>query len=396
VRVLVIAPHPFYEERGTPIAVRAVLESLSELGHELHVLTYHIGQDVQIPNCHVHRIPTIPGVADVPPGLSFKKLLCDAVLSAKCLKLVREMDFDLVHAMEEAVFLAMIIKKLRGTPYVYDMDSALALQAVEKWPLLKAFRPTMIRLERLAIRDSFAVLAVCRLLEERALAAAPGTLVERLEDMSTLPKGTPPTEDLRGELGFSGPIVLYVGNLETYQGIDLLLSGFGQVVNQLPEVHLVVIGGRPDHIRHYSKRARQLGIDQQTHFVGPKPHALLKGYLVQADVLASPRVSGINTPMKIYSYLDSGTPVLATRLPTHTQVLDDEIAFLAEPTPEGLAEGLLSAFSDQARRSKIAAEARARVRDEYSREAFHRKLGRFYARLQEELGEAASGELRTS
>jgi glycosyltransferase involved in cell wall biosynthesis len=279
---------------------------------------------------------------------------------------------------------------MRGTPYVYDMDSALALQALEKWPPLKVFRPLMIWLERLAIRDSFAVLAVCRLLEERALAAAPGTLVERLEDMSTLPHTMPPTEDLRGELGFSGPIVLYVGNLERYQGIDLLLSAFGQIVNQLSDVHLVLIGGRSEHIRHYSKRARQLGIDQRTHFVGPKPHALLKGYLVQADVLASPRISGINTPMKIYSYLDSGTPVLATRLPTHTQVLDDEIAFLAEPTAEGLAESLLSVFSDEDRRSKIAAEARVRVRDEYSREAFQRKLGRFYARLQEELGEAAT------
>ncbi len=389
-RVLVIAPHPFFEERGTPIAVRAVLETLSELGHELHVLTYHIGQDLQVPNCHVHRIPRIPGVSEVPPGLSFKKLLCDAVLSAKCLKLVRQIDFDLIHAMEEAAFLAMIVKRMRGTPYVYDMDSALALQALEKWPPLKVFRPLMIWLERLAIRDSFAVLAVCRLLEERALAAAPGTLVERLEDMSTLPHTMPPTEDLRGELGFSGPIVLYVGNLERYQGIDLLLSAFGQIVNQLSDVHLVVIGGRSEHIRHYSKRAQQLGIDQRTHFVGPKPHALLKGYLVQADVLASPRISGINTPMKIYSYLDSGTPVLATRLPTHTQVLDDEIAFLAEPTAEGLAESLLSVFSDEDRRSKIAAEARVRVRDEYSREAFQRKLGRFYARLQEELGEAAT------
>ncbi|MEJ2340429.1 MAG: glycosyltransferase, partial [Gemmatimonadales bacterium] len=122
----------------------------------------------------------------------------------------------------------------------------------------------------------------------------------------------------------------------------------------------------------------------------PKPHALLKGYLVQADVLASPRVSGINTPMKIYSYLDSGTPVLATRLPTHTQVLDDEVAFLAEPTAEGLAEGLLSVFSDQDRRSRMAADARARVRDEYSREAFHRKLGRFYALLEKKLREAAA------
>jgi glycosyltransferase involved in cell wall biosynthesis len=391
VRILVIAPHPFFEERGTPIAVRAVLESLSKLGHEVHVLTYHVGEDVRLPNCHVHRIRRIPGVESVPPGLSFKKLVCDAVLSAKCRRLVNQYDFDLIHAMEEAAFLAMIVKKLRGTPYVYDMDSALAPQAVEKWPPLKVLHPLMIRLERLAIRDSFAVLAVCRLLEERALEVAPGTLVARLEDMSTLPPTTPQTEDLREELGFSGPIVLYVGNLEAYQGIDLLLDGFGKVVDKLPDVHLVVIGGRSDHIRLYEKRARQLGIGERTHFVGPKPHALLKGYLVQADVLASPRASGINTPMKIYSYLDSGRPVLATRLPTHTQVLDDDIAFLAEPTAEGFGESLLSAFSDQARRSKMAADARDRVRDEYSREAFHRRLSRFYALLEEKLRGAATG-----
>ena len=53
-------------------------------------------------------------------------------------------------------------------------------------------------------------------------------------------------------------------------------------------------------------------------------------------MLVSPRLKGLNTPMKIYSYLDSGSAVLATRLRTHTQVLDDGIAYLVEPEPVAL------------------------------------------------------------
>ena len=56
--------------------------------------------------------------------------------------------------------------------------------------------------------------------------------------------------------------------------------------------------------------------------------------LGEADVLVSPRLKGLNTPMKIYSYLDSGTAVLATRLRTHTQVLDDRTAYLVDPVSE--------------------------------------------------------------
>ena len=58
--------------------------------------------------------------------------------------------------------------------------------------------------------------------------------------------------------------------------------------------------------------------------------------LLAADVLVSPRLKGLNTPMKIYSYLDSGSAVLATRLRTHTQVLDDGTGpNLLEPAHRG-------------------------------------------------------------
>jgi glycosyltransferase involved in cell wall biosynthesis len=62
-------------------------------------------------------------------------------------------------------------------------------------------------------------------------------------------------------------------------------------------------------------------------------------------VLVSPRCRGENTPFKIYTYLASGRPLVATRIPTHTQLLDDTLAWLVEPTPEGLAFGIREALA---------------------------------------------------
>jgi glycosyltransferase involved in cell wall biosynthesis len=99
-------------------------------------------------------------------------------------------------------------------------------------------------------------------------------------------------------------------------------------------------------------------------------------------VLVSPRLKGLNTPMKIYSYLDSGTVVLATRLRTHTQVLDDRTAYLVAPDPEALGHGLAHLFSDPSLRSRLAREAKAYVQQEFTPEAAQRKLGTFYTMIE--------------
>ena len=82
--ILVLSPQPFFQARGTPIAVRLVLEFLSSRGHRVDVLTYHEGSDVEIPNCRILRIPRIPGVRNIRPGFSFKKILCDLVMLVSC------------------------------------------------------------------------------------------------------------------------------------------------------------------------------------------------------------------------------------------------------------------------------------------------------------------------
>jgi glycosyltransferase involved in cell wall biosynthesis len=383
VKILLLAPHPFYQARGTPIAVKLVLEFLSERGHSVDVLTYAEGADVQIPNCTVHRIRRVPGVRNIRAGFSFKKIVCDTLMVLACVGLMRRTRYDLVHAVEESAFIASGMGRLSGVPYVYDMDSSLAEQMVETYPSLGLFFPAFRRMEALAIRRSIGVLTVCAALEDIALAHDPGKPVGRVEDTTLLSDEWP---DGRSEAVLpetdGGPVAMYVGNLEPYQGIDLLLEGFRRALIEVPEAKLVIVGGRERDIVRYRARAEGLGIAPSVVFTGPRPLSLLTGLLRQADVVVSPRLKGLNTPMKIYSYLDSGSAVLATRLRTHTQVLDDRMAYLVDPEPVALGRGLVELLRDPELRTRLATNAKEYVQREHTPQAARRKLDAFYSAME--------------
>ena len=387
-KILVLAPHPFFQARGTPLAVKTVLEFLSDRGHHVDVLTFHEGENVDIPNCRIHRIARPFWVSNVRPGFSMKKVVCDVFMFAKCLRMMRAQRYDLIHAVEESAFIAAAMQRLSGIPYVYDMDSSLAEQLVEAYPALQFAFSTLRRFEALAVRQSMGVLTVCAALEDVAQGHAPGKPVGRVEDTTLLPgagqsangQGADPL--LSQGVSTTDPVAMYVGNLERYQGIGLLLDGFRRALDRVPGARLVIVGGLAGDIEHYRKRAQLLGIGSQVHFLGPRPITALKALLQRADVLVSPRLKGLNTPMKIYSYLDSGTAVLATRLPTHTQVLDDRMAYLVSPDPEALGDGLAGLLTDPGLRSRLATEAKAYVQQEFTPEAAHRKLSSFYTMME--------------
>ncbi len=382
-KILLLAPHPFYQARGTPIAVKAVLEFLSERGHSVDVLTYSEGADVEIPNCKVYRTLKLPGLRNIRAGFSLKKIVCDVLMVAACTGMMRRTRYDLVHAVEESAFIATAMRTLSGVPYVYDMDSSLAAQMVETYPSLGFCSPALRRMEAMAIRRSIGVLTVCAALEDIALAHDPGKPVGRVEDTTLLPEGEPADRDGRPLPGADGgPVAMYVGNLESYQGIDLLLEGFRHTLSSVPDAKLLIVGGREDDIARYRARTDRLGIVSSVVFMGPRPIRLLPGLLQQADVLVSPRLKGLNTPMKIYSYLDSGSAVLATRLRTHTQVLDDDVAYLVEPEPAALGQGLADLLRDPALRTRLATSAKAYVQREHTPQAARRKLDAFYTTME--------------
>ncbi len=396
-RILLLAPHPFFQARGTPLAERALIVELTAAGHQVDVLTFPEGDDPAIPGCRVLRLPAIPGLRGLRPGFSGKKLALDVVMLGALLKLVRRRRYDLVHAVEESAFLALAVGRLFGVPYVYDMDSSLAEQMIERFPALGRLGPLFAACERRAVRGSSGVLAVCRALEDKARGYAPEALIARLEDASLVEAaesapaggaaaaaGAPP-ERLRDlaaagdPASIAGPIALYVGNLEAYQGIDLLLDAFRLAVDRVPAARLVVIGGEAAAIERYRSRCRAAGLAGSVVFAGPRPVERLGFYLRQADVLVSPRLLGTNTPMKVYSYLASGRPVVATRLPTHTQVLTDEVACLVDPEPVAFALGLVRLFEDPAEGERLGAAARRLAAREHSAEAYRARLLAFYA-----------------
>jgi glycosyltransferase involved in cell wall biosynthesis len=387
-RILVLAPHPFFQARGTPLAVKRVLEFLSSRGHQLDLLTFHEGEDVDIPNCRIHRIARPLWIRNIRPGFSLKKVVCDVLMFTKCLGMVRRNHYDLIHAVEESAFIAAAMQRIVGIPYVYDMDSSLAEQLVDAYPGLQFAFNTLRKCEAVAVRHSLGVLTVCAALEDVAHGHAPDKPIGRVEDTTLLGANQAYTRNGQGDSilpsGVDGtsPVVMYVGNLEHYQGIGLLLEGFRHALIRVPNAHLVIVGGIEEDIAHYGRRAIQLGIGSRVHFLGQRPVSELDRLFRQADVLVSPRLKGLNTPMKIYSYLDSGTAVLATRLRTHTQVLDDHTAYLVEPDPESLGDGLAELLSNPVLREHLASHAKAYVQREFTPEAAHRKLGSFYMMME--------------
>ena len=379
-KILLLAPHPFFQQRGTPIAEKMVIETLAGQGHEIDVLTYAEGEEVEIPGCRIRRIPRLPFVRGIQPGFSLKKLASDAVMLMAALNMARRGRYDLIHAVEESAFMALAARRLFGIPYVYDMDSGLARQMMDKYRFLRRLRRPLEGFEKAAVRGSVATLAVCKSLEDQARACWPEGLIARIEDVSLLERGGADVDGVP-----EGPVVMYVGNLQRYQGIDLLLDSFRRVLREVPEAKLVVIGGDDESLRRYKALAADLG--ESVRFLGPRPVEELGPHLRRATVLVSPRIHGENTPMKVYSYLDSGRPVLATRLPTHTQVLTDDIACLADPEPEAMGGALAGLLRDAVLRERLARSAREFAQRELTREAFERKLLRFYDSVEERIRE---------
>jgi glycosyltransferase involved in cell wall biosynthesis len=399
-RVLVLAPQPFYQERGTPIAVRLAVETLAKKFArstmpsvpQIDLLVYNEGSDIEIAGVRLMRVKTPHWLSGVRPGISLKKVACDVLFTVHTLGLLwrtRKNRYDVIHAVEESVFIAWLAKKIFGIPYVYDMDSSLALQLTEKWWWCKPALQLLQYLEAVAIRGSTSVAPVCDALHAIALRCGSASTI-MLRDVSLLPTSCQSTVDRSILFGAAIPederVILYVGNLEAYQGIDLLLESFARICRDEGNARLVIVGGPQEAINRYSQKASQLGCSDRVLFTGPRPVHELPKLLLAADILVSPRIKGNNTPMKIYSYLHSGTALLATDLPTHHQVVTTSIAMLAKPAPEPFGDALRLLLRDDELRKRLGAAAKRTAEQLYTVEAFESQLGALYDTVAARIG----------
>ncbi len=384
--ILMIAPEPFFEPRGTPFSEFHRIRALTTLGHTVDLATYPFGKDVAMPGLTIHRAMRPPFVRRVKIGPSWAKVPLDLTLAAKALRLALTRRYDAVHSHEEGGAIGVVLSWALRVPHLYDMHSSLPQQVSNFGYRRGSWLARVLGwVERLMIRRSRVVIVICQDLETTVRAVdplVPAVLIENAPGSGDRPTaGT--GEAIRASLGIApeAPVVLYTGTFEAYQGLDLLYEAMAAVCRARPDARLVMVGGEPAQVDAARSRANALGLGDASVFTGQRPAEDIPKYLDAATLLVSPRSTGTNTPLKIYQYLRSGRPIVATRLRTHTQVLDDETAFLAEPTPDAFGQAILGALADAARAADIGRRARALAETKYSDEAFLAKTEQAYGVL---------------
>ena len=363
-KILMIAPEPVMAPRGTPISVAQRLRALSSLGHEVDLLTYPLGDEIEIPNVTIHRSLRVPGISDIKPGPSWRKAVLDVFLFAKAIVMLARNHYDAIHSHEEAAFFATAMAPLFKTKHIYDMHSSLPRQLQNfvygrVLPLVGLFS----KLERWTLDHADAVIAIDPDLANYVSRTSPDTPHVMIENLpvQVAGNGSTPANDVRGirdKLGINGKLpIVYTGNFAGYQGLDLLIDAAELVSHDNSNVVFVMVGGIPHRIEYWKKVVRERGLENEFKFVGAVDVHDVSSYLELAEILVSPRTEGTQVPLKIYTYMHSGKPIVATRVHSHTQVLDDSMSMLADPAKEDFAAAIGRLVADPELRARLGRSA---------------------------------------
>lgn len=350
-KILMIAPEPFFEPRGTPFSEYFRIKALCRLGHQVDLVTYPIGQDKDIKGLRIFRCFRPPWIKSVKTGPSAAKLFLDFFLFFKAWGRLTRDDYDIIHTHEEANIMGAFFNKMTKIPHLYDMHSSL-VQQMNNFQFTKSRLITGIFkwVEKVSLKNARSVIVICRSLYDYAGEITDKEKLTIIENFIDDTPGEPDADRLarvKKEVG-SGEkkIVMYTGTLETYQGMPLLMDAM-QLLDD--DFRLVLIGGKPAQVEAMSQTVKEKGLEGRVLLLGSKQPGDIPYYLKAADVLVSPRILGTNIPLKIYSYLKSGVPVVATNLYTHTQSVGEDIAILTDPEAGAFAAGIRDAVSEKGR-----------------------------------------------
>jgi len=386
-RVLMIAPQPFFEPRGTPISIYQRLKALTWLGHKVDLVSYHIGDDVQIAGVTLERIPSLGFIKQVRVGPSPVKAVLDVIVLFKSAMLLFLRRYDVIHTHEEASAFGVLLSKLFGVPHVYDMHSSLPRQLAGY-----GFGRIVVRLfehvERFVLKNCDAVITIDDELTQYAENVHPPIFAKAIENLpiSFGLLESQPRQEFRmakRRLIEDGRMpVIYTGTFEKYQGLDVFIQAVGLLPREVAQrVVFVMVGGRSEQVKALAEGVAELGLEDTFIFTGSVSLDEAYAYLELAEILVTPRLLGTSVPLKIYSYQYAERAILATRIWAHTQILTDETALLVEPDPGSLAEGLVKLVEDKPLRQMLAKNAKQHADEQYDKSSYLAKVEAVYARL---------------
>lgn len=379
-RVLAIAPTPFFVDRGGHVQIYEQARALQALGNTLELCTYHIGRDM--PGVPTHRIMRIPWYNKTDAGPSYHKLYLMVLLFFLSWRHIRRFKPDILHGHGwDGCWIAYALYKLTGVPFVFDMQGSFTGEIVAHgYANDKRLFTRLLRwVERRTLHLGTVVTQSEQMVNDaiRDFGVRPDRIFHTYDGVNT-DEFRPGIEadDLRLALHLPSDkkIVVYIGLLKAYQGVDSLLDAIRILVCDLGYrgAHFLIMGFPDEDV--YAARAASLGIGDYTTFPGKIDYKQAPRYLALGDVAVAPKLSPTEGDGKIYNYLANGLPIVAYDRPASQEILGD-LAFYAElGDAHSLACALQAALTDEARAAELACKGREMAVEKYSWLAVAKRL----------------------
>jgi len=340
------AAFPFPTAQGSQVYVRGMARALVRRGHRVTVACYAHGEAVAGDGADdgyaVIRTPVVPGYGRLRAGPDPVKPVLDLALAWR----LARTRADLVHAHNyEAPLAAALARRWTGTPVVYCAHNTMGEE------LHTYFSGSLAR--RLARRAGRALdVAVPRMADAAHVIHEPTADTLRALGCARVrfvPPGVDPA-DLQpcapADLG-TGPWVVYAGNPDAYQDLDVLY----EAIRRLPGVGLAVVSAVGAEAWAGAQLPR-LRVVQTSDF------AVVRAVLAAADVAALPRAVCSGYPIKLLNYLGMGIPTVAAAGSAR-----DLPGVVAVPNrdPVAFAAALRGLLQDPERRRALGGAGRAHV-----------------------------------
>lgn len=386
-KVLFISSQPFFQWRGSPIRVGFDVQALAELGYEVDLLTLPVGEEKEIPGVRVIRAPNLFLVRDVPIGPSLLKAAFDVLLLFRGLGLAFRNRYDLIHCVEDAGAIGVIIAGITSSRLVFEKHSDPSSYKRGFFRNLVMF--LYAKVERFVVRHSDAVIGTGPGLVKQARDMGAGKPVYEIFDIpSSLVESSEETAmKVRAKLKSRDDelLITFVGSFAVYQGVDLMFKAIPGVARKCRNARFVIIGGSEEEISERKKWLAEKNVENSVSFLGKMPPDELPDYLSASDILLSPRRAGVNTPLKLLDYLKAGRAIVATDTESNRLILDENTAVIVKAEPSAFENGICRLLGDRALRVSLGESGRKLVTEKYNYHEFKKMLGRCYKEVLEEL-----------
>jgi glycosyltransferase involved in cell wall biosynthesis len=386
-KILMIAPTPFFAHRGCHVRILEEIRALTARGHEIALCTYGLGEEVS--GVRTVRTVRVPWYRKLTAGPSWHKLYLDVLLLGTALRSARRFHPDVIHAhLHEGAFLGAIVSRISGVPLLADFQGSMTTEMADHgffsgW----AWGEKMfVRLEGWINSAPREIVVSSSQSIPPITASRPG----RSETVSFLLDGVDaeafrPDSQRRAEartrlrLGADEKVVGYLGLLTEYQGVDLLLEAARTVVERRPGTRFLVMGF-PNEER-YRQRAVALGLGRNVIFTGRVAYDDAPALLAAVDVAVSAKVSVTEANGKLLNYMAVGLPTVVFETPVNRELLGDLGVYARFGEREDLAAKLIELLDDDTRRRRIGESLRARVLEKFSWDGRARRFEEIYAML---------------